>query len=93
MKIRHYQGYGCVNARKISNVGNVLVVEVRGEHECGLVRDDNYDVFNWLVKRFDKTRKEWTEIESISINEDSVRKEGTYSGYEDIVTYTIRFRI
>ncbi len=58
MKIKHWQGYGTVNAEKIykqSNEGEtVLKVKVTGNHEWGLVRDDEYDLINWLVKRFDK---------------------------------------
>lgn len=71
MKIKHWQGYGCVNAKKISKDKNTLVVEVSGTHEYGLSRDDKYDVFNWLVKRFDKSRKDYMEIQDIDIDEDS----------------------
>ena len=59
MKIKHWQGYGCVNAKKISMKNNnsktVLHIRVTGNHECGIHRNDNYDLFNWLVKKFDKT--------------------------------------
>ena len=58
MKIKHWQGYGTVNAQKISRTvrnGMVtMVIKVTGDHEWGLVRDDEYDLKNWLVKRFDK---------------------------------------
>ncbi len=58
MKIKHWQGYGTVDAKKISRTvenGMVtLIVKVTGDHEWGLVRDDEYDLINWLVKRFDK---------------------------------------
>lgn len=91
MKIKHWQGYGFVNARKISKDENTLVVEVRGEHEYGLERDDTYDVFNWLVTKFDKSRKSWLEIKGIEIKDDYVKKEGNYTGYEEVCTYTIRF--
>ena len=32
-----------------------LHVRVSGNHEQGLYRNDLYDLYNWLVKRFDKT--------------------------------------
>ena len=62
MKIKHWQGYGCVNARKVKkttkNGTTTLVVEVTGNHEWGLVRNDMYDLKRWLVERFDKATKD-----------------------------------
>ena len=55
MKIKHWAGYGCVNARKISDGSCTLHVRVEGNHEQGLIRSDSYDLYNWLVKRFDKS--------------------------------------
>lgn len=59
MKIKHWQGYGTVNAEKVSKktAGGIttLVVRVSGNHEWGLIRDDEYDLKTWLVKRFDKS--------------------------------------
>lgn len=55
MKIKHWQGYGCVNAVKIKDKTCTLHVRVTGNHECGIRRDDEYDLYNWLVKRFDKS--------------------------------------
>ena len=55
MKIKHFQGYGCVNATKVKDNSCTLHVKVTGNHECGIHRDDEYDLYNWLVKRFDKS--------------------------------------
>ncbi len=55
MKIKHFQGYGCVNATKVKDDTCTLHVKVVGNHEWGIHRDDLYDLYNWLVKRFDKT--------------------------------------
>ena len=61
MKLKHWQGYGSVNAtKKSSNIDKAtniktLIIEVIGNHECGIVRNDKYDLYNWLIKRFDKT--------------------------------------
>ena len=55
MKIKHWQGYGVLDARKTKEKAFNLVVTVSGNHEWGLRRDDMYDLYNWLVKRFDKT--------------------------------------
>ena len=58
MKIKHFAGYGSVQARKVSKTTSggrtKLVVEVKGNHEWGLVRDDIYDVRRWLFNRFEK---------------------------------------
>lgn len=67
MRIKHWQGYGTVSARKISDrrttntviVNNNksiainiydLIIEVTGDHEYGLVTEDKYNIFNWLLK-------------------------------------------
>lgn len=61
MKIKHWAGYGCVTARKVKdNDPRTLHVRVEGDHEWGLVRDDPYDMYNWLVKRFDKNVQDYT---------------------------------
>ena len=55
MKIKHFAGYGTVDAKKMPNNGATLHIRVSGNHEWGLRRDDEYDLFNWLIKRFDKS--------------------------------------
>lgn len=89
MKLKHWQGYGTVNAQVVAKgmmdneeyvsryagkggYGNFkypnsydstiekTVVRVIGNHEYGLVREDMYDLYNWLVKRFVKnTEREY----------------------------------
>ena len=63
MKLKHWQGYGSVEVKKVSkttfnnNWGEKktkLVLSVKGNHEYGLVRDDIYDVKRWLFDRFEK---------------------------------------
>lgn len=54
MTIKHYAGYGRVNAKRIKDDAT-LHVRVSGNHEQGLYRNDLYDLYNWLVKKFDKT--------------------------------------
>ena len=91
MKIKHWQGYGCITAtktRKVSKNGRTtLVIHVSGNHECGLHRDDEYDVANWLIKRFDKTFTDVRDIESMSI-EDGYDDEK----HEETCDYTIIYR-
>ena len=63
MRIKHWQGYGTVDAKRLSRTVDedgivVMRVKVSGDHEWGLVRDDPYDLKNWLIKRFDKDFKD-----------------------------------
>ena len=55
MRIKHWAGYGCVNAQRMRPDGAKIHIRVSGNHECGLHLEDDYDLFNWLVKRFDKS--------------------------------------
>lgn len=61
MRIKHWQGYGSIKANKIGDRPipgtreRLLIVKLQGNHECGLVRDNIYDVHRWLLndgKRF-----------------------------------------
>ncbi len=89
MKIKHFQGYGSVQAKKVSkttkNGKTKLVVEVKGNHEWGLVRNDIYDVKRWLFDKFEKNFKgEYYNIE-MSIKDDYI-KEGNID--VEVATYT-----
>lgn len=77
MRIKHWQGYGHLDAKvtrkKFNTWSNMreITIEVKGNHEYGLNRSENkYDVFNWLLKRFDKNVKDMDDriIKSISFN-------------------------
>lgn len=73
MRIRHWQGYGCVDAKRVSKHGNPdgtvsVEISVTGEHEYGLVRDDPYDVHRWLLSRFAKDCPDYRSIRSIRID-------------------------
>ena len=58
MKIKHWQGYGSIEAKKIKKQtkGGVtdIVIKLSGNHECGLERKDDYDIARWLLPYFDK---------------------------------------
>ena len=69
MKIKHWQGYGCVNAKKIESCNGHLKIRVWGNHEWGLERDDKYDVFNWLVKKFSRKYKDYRDISDIILSD------------------------
>lgn len=59
MKIKHWQGYGTVNAERIPDKGCDLHVRVSGNHEWGVERRDDYDAYNWLYKRFKRNAPEY----------------------------------
>ena len=89
MKIKHFQGYGSVQAKKLSKttIGNKtkLVVEVKGNHEWGLVRDDIYDAKRWLFDRFEKNFNGNDYDIEMTIKDDYVR-EGNID--VEVATYT-----
>lgn len=62
MKIKHFAGYGCVLASKCKDsLPSMLHIRVEGNHERGLYREDAYDLYNWLVRRFDKNVPDYPE--------------------------------
>lgn len=62
MRIRHFSGYGTVTATKCKDsTPSMLHIRVQGNHEQGVVREDDYDLYNWLVKRFDKSVVDYLE--------------------------------
>lgn len=74
MKLKHFAGYGTVNAKKVSLVDNgdttILTVLVTGDHEQGLYpgyilpgmvnRLSDTTIKRWLIDRFDKRTKSIT---------------------------------
>ena len=56
MKIKHFAGYGCVNAKKIAlfkrNNITTLIVDVSGDHERGLKPYIIEDAIKWIAARF-----------------------------------------
>lgn len=97
MKIKHFQGYGCVNAKVVKKVTDTsthcdgyitktLVIRVWGNHEYGLVRNDIYDINNWLVKKVAKVDIDYKQITTL-----------LYEYIDDIdnqeaIEYTIKYR-
>lgn len=72
MKIKHWQGYGTVNAVRVKDRSCTLHIRVSGNHEWGLERNDTYDLYNWLIKRFDKSVPDylsWRRTASVVIND------------------------
>lgn len=94
MKIKHWQGYGCVNAKKISSKSNngemTTIIKVTGNHECGLIRNDKYDAYNWLLKRFDKNITDYRKIKQLEcISEPS----DVTGNSEDSCTYVFHYNM
>lgn len=94
MKIKHFMGYGSVTATKVRKTDFInvfgeqmskMIVRVKGEHECGLERNDTYDAFNWLLKRFDKSVESYTQIVSFETKD-------YYMGNEEVCDYIFVYR-
>ena len=90
MKIKHFSGYGIVNAKKISKTENdkqvLLIVKITGDHEQGLTRSfhDPYLIANWIVKKFEKN-----EFDYLSVNYDCLS--GYENGLNEYAVYTITY--
>ena len=85
MRIKHFAGYGSVEAKKVSKTTftdeygekkTKLVVRVKGNHEWGLVRDDIYDVKRWLFDKFEKNFLGKDDEISMSVVDDYVKENG-----------------
>ena len=83
MKIKHFSGYGSVNAKTIKKVkhdGNLedRYVEVTGNHEKGLSSDymTNYNVYNWIVKRMFKDIKSHEQVKGFTADTDYILIDG-----------------
>ena len=91
MRIKHWSGYGCVNARKINDGQAKLHVRVEGIHERGVKRDtwDASLLCNWLVKRFDKSvtdTAEWYKKHPVIDCTENFRMDPKV-GYVEVVDY------
>ena len=87
MKIKHWQGYGAVDARRLETRTNAdgtrtLCVKVSGRHEYGLVRDDPYDLHRWLVRRFARDCPGYRDITGVTVQEAGDGSEALY-----LITY------
>lgn len=66
MKIKHFAGYGTVEATNVSERDlsltdeKYIVIRVKGNHEYGIYRNDAYDISRWLLPRFVKGFKDGT---------------------------------
>lgn len=79
MRIKHWQGYGLVNAKKVSKTTKdgvvTMTIEVWGNHEWGLRRDDVYDCYNWLLSKFDKKVLGYKHIAEMKIISNTYERE------------------
>lgn len=91
MKIKHWQGYGTIEAKRIPDKSCDLCVVLSGNHEWGLRRDDMYDLFNWLVKRFDRSMKDVEWLEFRKLQPEVYIAEWEYDGI-DRCQYKFRYR-
>lgn len=94
MKVKHWQGYGSVEVKKISKnkfttmfgeKKTKLVLQVKGNHEWGLVRDDIYDVRHWIFNKFEKNFNGTDDEIDMTIKDDYVTENGIDV---EVATYT-----
>lgn len=101
MRIKHFAGYGLVNAQKISSRNFVneygdkmteVKIRVRGNHERGLEIGnwDSYGAYNWLLSKFCKSL-DYTKCSIFFTTEDWYEKVGNID--EEVCEYTFLIRI
>lgn len=94
MKVKHWQGYGTVNMKKISQNTKdgikTIVIQVSGNHEWGLVRNDIYDIHKWICSKFAKDCKEYCDIVDFKLNNYYKKINGLDV---EVCDYTISYRI
>ena len=90
MRVKHWQGYGSVDVKKVSRYVNGNCVElhlrVRGLHEYGIARYDTYDVVRWIGTRCDKQLVDDNQVIEMSIDEDWDEVK-----HEDVCDYYITY--
>lgn len=90
MRVKHWQGYGSVDVKKVSKEQhgqNVLLhLQVRGLHEYGIARYDVYDVVRWIGTRCDKQLVDDRQVIEMSIDEDWDEVK-----HEDVCDYYITY--
>jgi len=95
MRVKHFAGYGTVNVTKVSKEKftnehgeekTKMVLLVKGNHECGLVRDDIYDVRRWIFNKFEKAFNGKDYEIDMDIQPDYVKENG-----EDVMAATYTF--
>lgn len=92
MKIKHWQGYGSVNMKVLKNTPNLVIIDVYGEHEWGLDRDDKYDVCKWLLNKVNGHKEtDYTQISNLQLNDRYEKDQNTGLTIERC-TYTISIR-
>ena len=94
MRVKHFAGYGSVEVKKVSKkpITNgygenktEMVLCVKGNHECGLVRDDAYDVKRWIFDKFEKNFKGDDYDIDMSVQDDYINENGIDV---EVATYT-----
>lgn len=102
MKIKHWQGYGFVEATKTSKTTKTvkgLIIEptkvytmkikVKGNHEYGVdCSHDKYFVKQWLLDKFDKATKELNDNCILKLNGQYLKDEDNQEVFEYTIVYT-----
>ena len=94
MRVKHFAGYGSVEVKKVSKKPIIngygenktkMVLQVKGNHEWGLVRADIYDVKRWIFDKFEKNFKgDYYDI-AMDVHDDYIKENGLDV---EVATYT-----
>lgn len=97
MRIKHFQGYGTVNATKVrkdtffdvyGEEKTKLIIKVQGLHEWGLKVNCSYDAVRWLLPKFEKNLpNDYWNVEVTTEYGADIKVDNKY-GYEQVCVYT-----
>ena len=106
MKIKHWQGYGTLNAEKLSKSTKTIngtkvytmKIKVVGNHEYGLDcchnKYDHYTIYNWLLTKFDRKVKELTDRCILGVHTFISSERNNEKGIdEEYAIYTIKYTL
>jgi len=85
MRIKHWQGYGIINAFRIKDRSATLHIQVKGNHEYG-IECPTHIVYDWLVRRFDKSFDSQSEWEK-RYPKIETKSSYDYEKHEDVCDY------
>lgn len=84
----------CAYPNLYGQKATMVVIRVQGNHEYGLERDDKYDVYNWLLKRFCRNLPEFNEIKCFEFKMNDFYQRNTEKNIEEeVCDYSIVYLV
>lgn len=91
-KIKHWAGYGTVQAERVKDPSCKLHIRVVGNHECGLSTWAD-TAYGWLVHRFDKSAPQYFNFQTmfVDVREGFTETPNTYGNYTETCDFLFTY--